>query len=312
MKRHRDVTVSLDVMFVCGIRFAVSISRSIKFGTIDVLPNRKAETLLASIKRFKSTYVRRGFILNRVAAENEFGTLEVPLAVEGMALNVVACGEHVPEVERHIRTIKERCRAIYTSVPYRKIPNAMIVEMLCCANFWLHAFPTEDGISAHISPRELVSGVCIDANKHCLIPFGQYAQVHQEQDNSMLTRTVGAIALRPTGNVQGGHFFLSLETGKRIVRNNGTEIPATQEGINRVQRMAENHSMNRLVFGNRQNAEDVEPDEEEDKVIFISDSSSGEKDDDESISSDESDDSGAEDAVEKDGGLDTHENRPVI
>ena len=117
MKRQREVTLCFDVMFVCGLPFAVSIARALKFGTVEVLANRKAETLLAALKRIKATYARRGFLVNTIAADNEFSTLDASLSAEGMALNVVSRGEHVPEVERHIRTLKERCRSMYNSLP---------------------------------------------------------------------------------------------------------------------------------------------------------------------------------------------------
>ena len=58
----------------------------------------------------------------------------------------------------------------------------------------------------------------IDYNKHCKYEFGEYVQTHEEHDNSMATRTIGALALRPNGNLQGGHLFLSLSTGRVIDR----------------------------------------------------------------------------------------------
>ena len=47
------------------------------------------------------------------------------------------------------------------------------------------------------------------------LPFGTYFQVHEfdEPRNSMAARTQGAICLGGKGNVQGGHLFLSLNTG---------------------------------------------------------------------------------------------------
>ena len=40
----------------------------------------------------------------------------------------------------------------------------------------------------------------------------------------MKTRTIGALALRPTGNVQGGHYFLSLVTGRVLNRAHVTPL----------------------------------------------------------------------------------------
>jgi hypothetical protein len=47
----------------------------------------------------------------------------------------------------------------------------------------------------------------LDFSKHCKLEFGAYVQAHEDHDNTMATRTTGAIALRPTGNAQGGYFL---------------------------------------------------------------------------------------------------------
>ena len=45
--------------------------------------------------------------------------------------------------------------------------------------------------------------------KNCIMGFGQYCQIHEEDQprNSMRACTQGAISLGPSGNVQGGHKF---------------------------------------------------------------------------------------------------------
>ena len=50
MSRHREVTIGFDVMYVNNIAFAVSVSRAIKFGTVEAIKDRKASTLLTSLK----------------------------------------------------------------------------------------------------------------------------------------------------------------------------------------------------------------------------------------------------------------------
>jgi len=124
----------------------------------------------------------------------------------------------------------------------------MIVEMVSSSVFWLNMFPP-DGVSKTISPRGNVAGIHHDYTKHCLLEYGTYAQVHEEHDNSMSTRTTGAIALRPTGNKQGGHYFLSLPTGRKLNRNKWTELPMPAEVIARVNTLARRSQADRgLAF----------------------------------------------------------------
>ena len=50
MERYRDVTLCIGIMYVNGVPFLVTISRHIKFGTVEVLKNRKMTSIVSSIK----------------------------------------------------------------------------------------------------------------------------------------------------------------------------------------------------------------------------------------------------------------------
>ena len=114
----------------------------------------------------------------------------------------------------------------------------MIAEMVFLSVFWLNAFPNKLGVSQTLSPKTIVTGLVIDYDKHCRIEYGQYVQTHEKHDNTMATRTIGALALRPTGNLQGGHYFFSLMTGKRLHRTHWTELPMPAEVKDRVHALA--------------------------------------------------------------------------
>jgi len=76
-------------------------------------------------------------------------------------LNITAEDEHVPEVERYIRTIKERTCAVHNTVPFKKMPGMMIVEMVHASNYWLNMFPANAGVSATQSPRRIMTSFCL-------------------------------------------------------------------------------------------------------------------------------------------------------
>ena len=63
----------------------------------------------------------------------------------------------------------------------------------------------------------------------------------------MATRTTGAIALRPTGHMQGGYFFYSFNTGSELNRNHWTKLPVPADVIQRVNMLAA-HSATGLSF----------------------------------------------------------------
>ena len=134
--------------------------------------------------------------------------------------------------------MKERVRAIVNTLPFKQYPNRLIVETVYNTIFWLNCFPHKDGIHLTLSPQTIITGSTIDYNKHCTLQFGTYAHVHEPQNNSLLPRTTGVNALQPSGNIQGRHFFLSLSSGKRIIRNKWTVLPITAEIIATIHQLA--------------------------------------------------------------------------
>ena len=234
MSHYREVTLCGDIMFVNRVAFFVTISRHLKFCTAEMLVNQQAKTILTAVKQVKAIYNQRGFMVTTLLMDGQFDVLRADLADLQITLNTVSNDEHVPEVERHIRTIKERARAVYNTLPFPKLPTRMVIELINYCTFWLNSFPAALGVSDVLSPRAIVTGSGINFNAHCQLEFGSYVQTHEQHDNSMLSRTTGAIALRPTGNIQGGHYFFSLTTGRRLNRNNWTVLPMPAEVVDRV------------------------------------------------------------------------------
>ena len=254
MNRYQKITLSCDIMKVNKIPFFVSISHGIKFGTVELLTNQKMDTITRAIKNIQGLYRKRGFIIEFMLMDGEFEPLRGVLAEMGITMNTTSREEHVPVAERRIRTLKERVRGIYNTLPFTKLPVQMVVQMVYFSNFWLNVFPPTEGVSQDYSPRELITGVAIDYLKHCTLEYGAYAQVHEEHNNSMAARTVGAIAMRPTGNVQGGYWFYSLNTGRMLNRNNWTELPMPADVIQRVHAIAKG-TIHGLLFTDRRDDE---------------------------------------------------------
>lgn len=126
----------------------------------------------------------------------------------------------------------------------------------------------------------------------------------------MSTRTIGAIALRPTGNVQGGHYFFSLQTGRRVVRNRWTEVPMPIDVIKRVNAMAENITLNKLVFGDRENVEvddEFSDSELEDDTPSTDSESSGSSASGSDSEGDDEDDHGEQRQEDEDGDDESHD-----
>jgi hypothetical protein len=239
MEVYRDVTLCIDIMFVNRIPFFLSISKKIHFITAEALDNKTQPSLEKALKRIYGVYRQRGFRINLIVADSELectrGTIAGDLHSD---LNICGEDEHVPEIERCIRTTKERTRCHYNSTPFEHYPPRVVIEMVFLSVFWLNAFPHRLGISKSLSPRTIITGQEIDYTKHCRVQFGQYVQTHEKHNNTMTPRTNGALALRPTGNKQGGHYFYSLMSGRRLHRTHWTELPMPTEVKDRVHNLA--------------------------------------------------------------------------
>ena len=168
----------------------------------------------------------------------EFECIRGILADMGIKLKVCSREDHIPGAEHNIRTIKDRVRCVLNILPFKKVPDRMLINMVYSSVFWLNAFPCKNGVSKQLSPRLIVTGNRIDYNKHCTLECGQYVQTHEQHDNSMVQRTTGAICMRPTGNTQGGYYFYSLSTGRIINRRAWTALDMPNEVIDRVHKMS--------------------------------------------------------------------------
>ena len=108
-------------MFVNKIVFLVTISRGIKFGTAETLKDRKHPMIMSAIKHVVALYSKRGFRVSDAHTVNDFEPMRANLMDAKVNLNVVSNSEHIPEIERHIRTMKDRARCMYNSVPFKKM-----------------------------------------------------------------------------------------------------------------------------------------------------------------------------------------------
>ena len=118
----------------------------------------------------------------------------------GAELNLAAPDEHVPEVERNIRVIKDRLRSMLADMPFSKIPKHLKRKLALTCITMLNVVPREASVSNTLSPMELLSGRSLDFKRNCQLPPGAYCLVHEEglSRNSMRERATGAITIGPT------------------------------------------------------------------------------------------------------------------
>jgi hypothetical protein len=204
------------------------------------MPTRTADQLGSGLKKVLNLYRRGGFIVRVILMDMEFESLSDEL--ELVQVNTTAAREHVGDIERGIRTIKDRARSTLAALPRKMVlPKKMIIHLIIFVIMWLNATPARNGISVDFSPREIVTQLKIDFSKHCRVSFGAYVEASEDADitNTMRPRTHACIALGPSGNLQGSVKCFDLETGMVVKRRTIVELPMPDEIIAKVSEWGE-------------------------------------------------------------------------
>jgi hypothetical protein len=229
MKLHKEVFMTTDILFVNKNPFFLTHICRIKFTAVNHLADRTVSQIFKAFKEIYQYYLQCGFHITVVHADGELAPLKplIESVPGGPVVNLASAHEHVPEIERRIRVVKERCRATRHSLPFEWIPKITTIHIVLNVVKLLNFFQTKGRVSETMSPKTIMSCETLDYKKHLSLQIGQYFQVHEEYHprNSQLARTTGAMSLGPSGNIQGGFNFMALNTGKKIVRRSWDVIP---------------------------------------------------------------------------------------
>ena len=66
--------------------------------------------------------------------------------ITGTDINTPAARDHIPEIERQIKVIKGRMRAIHGGLPYNRMASRMVIDPSNYIVMMINAFPPNIGI----------------------------------------------------------------------------------------------------------------------------------------------------------------------
>jgi hypothetical protein len=150
MDLNKEVTL---VLLVIDMPFVTSLSRKLKFATMEYVSSRSEPNLIKSLLKIVKLYKARGFEHRTALMDRDFECLRIELLGNGVNLNTNAASERVPYIERHIRLITERAWAIRITMPFKIIPGRMIIEMMVHLVLWLNAPPPQAGCQIPTVPE---------------------------------------------------------------------------------------------------------------------------------------------------------------
>jgi hypothetical protein len=168
MKIHKKVFLTTYIFFVNKIPFFLTLSRKICFTAVNHFADRTVLQIFKAFKEIYQYYLQRGFHIKTVHADSEFAPLK-PLIESipgGPMVNLASANKHVPEIERRIRLVKERCRATRHSLPFERIPKLMKIHIVLNVVKLLNFFPTKGSVSDTLSSKTIMSGETLDFKKH--------------------------------------------------------------------------------------------------------------------------------------------------
>jgi hypothetical protein len=132
LKLQQKVSIAIDIFFVNGHIFYMTLSRKICFTTVTHLVNRMVNEVWAAMHKIYQMYMLRGFHIVEIAGDGEFAWIadQVASLPTNPMLDLAAANEHVGLIERNIRFLKEKARSLHHSLPFERIPALMLIRMV--------------------------------------------------------------------------------------------------------------------------------------------------------------------------------------
>ena len=157
---HLTVFLAVDYMIIQHTPFMDSISNNMKFRTVESINGRKPyeKDILGAINRVINGYKARGFKVKEINGDNEF--ICITNDILPIRMNIVVADEHVGEVERSIRTIKDATKCHVHRLPYKRYPRKMVKGCVGMVLKYLNQLPNKNSICTNMSPSSIVLGTC--------------------------------------------------------------------------------------------------------------------------------------------------------
>ena len=237
-QHHSNIALCMDFFFVNGNIFFHTKTDTINFLTAQYCTSRSLRTIITALETVINKYSCRSLNICDYHGDNEFDRSALKDFLQPAAVHIYGKGEHCGPIERSVRTVKDRFRSTCSNVPYRRFTILMVRSLVEAIIEVLNAFPSKNAVSNTISPATIVEGKPKMDFKRQMIAFGAYALVYTGTSNDNNPRAVPAIALKMS-NSAGGHYFMSLHSGRRIHGFKWDELPIDKHVIQRVEALAE-------------------------------------------------------------------------
>ena len=239
----------VDIFYVEKIPFLHVLLVPMNMSLVSHIASRTTKVVGPKLKVMLASAKSHTITIDSVVSDNEgaVAALVPELNNLGIPVEFLPPGVgHCSALERRHRTIKERIRGVRAS-SHHNMPRIVLIFLVLfivrCVNLVADATSV-----SRISPHQQFTGQRFDVKRDAAIGFGDYLQATEPNtNNSMASRTVGCIALLPTGSSTGSVKVLQLGNGKVVTRdlNAITILPMPTEVIQFLDDWAEEDGMMR-------------------------------------------------------------------
>jgi hypothetical protein len=124
---NNQIELCIDILYINECGFMTMIDRTIRFRSAIPIENCTHEEYYRVLDMVLRLYNSAGFRIKTIHCNVEFRAMMEKVKDDlGIRMNFTNALDHVPEVERNNRTIKERVRAAYHRLPYKALPRQLI------------------------------------------------------------------------------------------------------------------------------------------------------------------------------------------
>jgi hypothetical protein len=235
--------LEIDLCFVKKNIFLIGIACPLDFCfVVPLLGGKGADELADAITTITQSCKAHGFPITEIRCDNEGGVRDshtvTYLNSIGIPTEFVGAGAHCPRIERRIRWVKEKFRALEHTLPFAM--NSFFVRwgMMAAARFT--NLQRTASSTSRTTPRDKFLRRRFDWKlDNRGLQFGDLLEVTvANTDNTQTPRTDTCIYLMPRDNRTGSFFAFNVNTGSPVVRDQFTSRPMPDQLIAKLNRSA--------------------------------------------------------------------------
>jgi hypothetical protein len=229
-----------DLYFINKQIYLMSIDDRTGFVNVVKLINKQSKQVLDGFRRIIAQYRSKGHVVKTIRTDREatFLATRDSLNDSGIEHQTCAPGQHIAKIERAIRTIKGRYRSVIHSLPYI-LPESLLPDLNLDIVQTMNITPNVN--TNKMSPRELVFGTKIDANKVLRASFGDLVITHvpnNVQDRSTSARGELGIIVGRDFTDSGSVKFWGITNNRVVARQKFSAVELTDDVLQRIDKIS--------------------------------------------------------------------------